>query len=275
MLLVWFLSALVWDHIIRFHVRMSPPCSHPFFIITQAILVKHKEDVLAHGNQRERLCRYLFAFALTWSLGGNCDDASRPKFHEFVAANVLPSLLDKEDVPRSVYVVVVVLVRRRRRRRRHRGRGRRRCCRQCRTSRWMRTVRVIGIHIYMSTERLRARLFCCHACAHHTFVFVCTCACVICISFLRYDVALDVAGIRFVPWNTLRKEFTFPPVDASFSFFDIMVPTADTTRYTFLLDALLKDGHHTLLMGESGVGKSVIVQQFLNATVAPEDAKCV
>ena len=157
--------------------------------LTQATLVKHKEEVLAHANQKERLCRYLFAFTMTWSLGGNCDDQSRALFHEFVAQHVLPDLLDEEDVPTSVY-----------------------------------------------------------------------------------DVCLDFAGIRFVSWTSVRKEFTFTP---GASFFDIMVPTADTTRYTFLLDALLLDGHHTLLMGESGVGKSVIIQQFLNATVAPEDAKFV
>jgi dynein heavy chain len=157
--------------------------------LTESVMIKNKKKVLAHENQKERLCKYLFAFTMTWSLGGNCDDASRKLFDEFLAENVLPSLLDPEDVPKSMY-----------------------------------------------------------------------------------DVSLDVAGIRFVSWTYVRKEFIFP---TGASFFDIMVPTADTTRYTYVLDALLKAGYHTLLMGESGVGKSVIVQQYLNATVAPEDSKFV
>lgn len=37
----------------------------------------------------------------------------------------------------------------------------------------------------------------------------------------------------------------------------------------------MKDGNHTLLMGESGVGKSVIIQQLLNATVAPDESMFV
>ena len=157
--------------------------------LTQAVLVRHKDEILAHDNQKERLCKYIFAFTMTWSLGGNCDDQSRPKFHEYVAKHVLPEIVDADDIPDSMY-----------------------------------------------------------------------------------SVCLDFVGIRFVPWTSVRKEFAFKP---GISFFDIMVPTADTTRYTYLLDALLTNGHHTLLMGESGVGKSVIVQQFLNATVAPEDAKFV
>ncbi len=118
--------------------------------LTQAVLVKHKAAVLAHSNQTERLCRYLLAFTLTWSIGGNCDDASRKLFHEYAAKNVLPGLLDAEDAAALNGGPAAV-----------------------------------------------------------------------------YDVCLDFAGIRFVPWTSLRKDFVFTP---GASFFDIMVPTADTTR---------------------------------------------
>lgn len=47
------------------------------------------------------------------------------------------------------------------------------------------------------------------------------------------------------------------------SFFDILVPTNDTVKYKFLLQKILMNGHNALVMGETGVGKSVITKNFL------------
>ncbi|CAK0841283.1 unnamed protein product [Prorocentrum cordatum] len=47
-------------------------------------------------------------------------------------------------------------------------------------------------------------------------------------------------------------------------FFNILVPTAETTGQRMLLDNLLQSGYHVLYAGETGVGKSVGIQQFLN-----------
>ena len=43
-----------------------------------------------------------------------------------------------------------------------------------------------------------------------------------------------------------------------------MVPTTQTVKYCFLLDQLVLRGHNTLMIGSSGVGKTYIVQNFLN-----------
>jgi hypothetical protein len=46
---------------------------------------------------------------------------------------------------------------------------------------------------------------------------------------------------------------------------------ADTLRYTYLLDALVRHHHHSLLVGPTGTGKTVYVKRHLQ-TGLPRDA---
>ena len=41
----------------------------------------------------------------------------------------------------------------------------------------------------------------------------------------------------------------------------IIVPTADTVRYTYLVDRLLACGKHVLCVGETGTGKTLNVRE--------------
>ena len=77
------------------------------------------------------------------------------------------------------------------------------------------------------------------------------------------DLASPVKAIE--PWSNLMPTFKY---DANESFFSILVPTVDTTRYRFLLDKLMNAGHNVLLMANTGVGKSVCISSFLNEMVA-------
>jgi len=52
------------------------------------------------------------------------------------------------------------------------------------------------------------------------------------------------------------------------SYFEILVPTSDTVKYKCLLHTLLDGGRNVLITGETGVGKSVVVKDFL--ATAPE-----
>ncbi len=80
---------------------------------------------------------------------------------------------------------------------------------------------------------------------------------------------------RFGPdwrhWEDLSPGFHFSP-DASY--FELLVPTADTVRFSFLLDKLISVERSTFLTGASGVGKSVVISKLLvamkqHADVAP------
>lgn len=64
----------------------------------------------------------------------------------------------------------------------------------------------------------------------------------------------------WVPWLNTVPEFKCDP---SKPFSQTIVPTVDTTRYTYLLDVLLAAGKHVLCVGETGTGKTLTVMSKL------------
>lgn len=48
-------------------------------------------------------------------------------------------------------------------------------------------------------------------------------------------------------------------------YFNILVPTSDTVRYKYLLNKLVGSKKNVLISGDTGVGKSVIVDNFLSS----------
>ncbi|KAJ3321819.1 Dynein heavy chain 6, axonemal [Boothiomyces sp. JEL0866] len=65
----------------------------------------------------------------------------------------------------------------------------------------------------------------------------------------------------FIPWEDIVPVFKY---SSDIPYFQMMVPTVDTVKYAYLLEALLTNSYATLFSGETGVGKSVIVQDLLN-----------
>lgn len=51
--------------------------------------------------------------------------------------------------------------------------------------------------------------------------------------------------------------------DASQPYFNILVPTSDTVRFSFMLENLIRNNFKAFLTGGSGVGKSVIIKNLL------------
>jgi hypothetical protein len=76
-----------------------------------------------------------------------------------------------------------------------------------------------------------------------------------------FDYVVDVASRTWVPWESrLSASFRPPP---GVPFFKVLVPTADTVRYRFLASTLMQHGHHTLLVGAVGVGKTMVAEALL------------
>lgn len=75
-----------------------------------------------------------------------------------------------------------------------------------------------------------------------------------------YDYAIDDDMAQFVSWQGQVPSFQYNP---KIPYFNILVPTVDTVRYKYLLNVLLRFGKNILFMGNTGVGKSVIVQDYL------------
>lgn len=76
-----------------------------------------------------------------------------------------------------------------------------------------------------------------------------------------YDFVVDTKIRQFVSWKSRTPDFKYDP---KVPFFDIQVPTVDTVRYTFLLETLLRVDKPVLFSGQTGVGKSIIVNGCLN-----------
>lgn len=64
----------------------------------------------------------------------------------------------------------------------------------------------------------------------------------------------------FLSWATKVPEFVF---DKEVQFFDLLVPTIDTIKYSYVVELLLDIEKPVILTGESGVGKSVLIKNLL------------
>lgn len=76
-----------------------------------------------------------------------------------------------------------------------------------------------------------------------------------------YDYFIDFDKKEFHNWAELVTEYKYDP---DVPYFNILVPTGDTVRYKYLINKLLQHRKNILLSGETGVGKSVIVADFLS-----------
>ncbi|OAJ44270.1 hypothetical protein BDEG_27524 [Batrachochytrium dendrobatidis JEL423] len=72
---------------------------------------------------------------------------------------------------------------------------------------------------------------------------------------------VDLKSRNFVLWDDIVASFKF---SADIPYFDMVVPTTDTVKYAYLLEALVSNSYPTLFTGNTGVGKSVIIQDLLN-----------
>jgi dynein heavy chain len=62
-------------------------------------------------------------------------------------------------------------------------------------------------------------------------------------------------------WETILPRFEFNPETP---FFDMLVPTTNTVRFSYLMQTLLRGEHAVLFTGTTGVGKSVIVRDCMS-----------
>lgn len=63
-------------------------------------------------------------------------------------------------------------------------------------------------------------------------------------------------------WDDLVNSAWRPP--ANVPYFQLLVPTIDTIRYQSLLNGLIKNKHNVLIVGQTGTGKTAIIQNHLN-----------
>jgi dynein heavy chain len=76
-----------------------------------------------------------------------------------------------------------------------------------------------------------------------------------------YDYKFLIVEGQWIMWtDTLPKNFSIP-ADAKPN--EIIIPTVDTCRYSFLIELLIKCNKQVLMVGSTGTGKSVYIQDIL------------
>lgn len=77
-----------------------------------------------------------------------------------------------------------------------------------------------------------------------------------------FDYYVDPKQRAWVSWESKLPSAFKPASDTPF--FKILVPTVDTVRSRYLLNGLVSSPKHALLIGNVGVGKTMIVQSVLD-----------
>ena len=79
--------------------------------------------------------------------------------------------------------------------------------------------------------------------------------------FTVFDYFFSLKEHQFKPWGERVKNFEFSKEQA---FFDIMVETEMTFKHSYFIELLLSGDKPIFFTGETGVGKSVVIQNTLN-----------
>ena len=83
----------------------------------------------------------------------------------------------------------------------------------------------------------------------------------------------NISGdFAFKSWNEMIQEFVF---EKETPYFNLLVPTIDTVRYSFLIEWLLVLNKKVFLTGYSGTGKSVVVKTLLRGLQEPRSLDAI
>jgi len=81
-------------------------------------------------------------------------------------------------------------------------------------------------------------------------------------SGLVYDFYFDEKDKTWHKWMDMAQDYVHSKT-AKFS--DLIVETTDTTRYTYLLKTLHLQGHHIMMCGDTGTGKTININKYLSS----------
>ena len=77
-----------------------------------------------------------------------------------------------------------------------------------------------------------------------------------------YFVDTTVEGGKFVPWRNVVPSFKY---DKNVAYTAILVPTEDTTRFSYMMRTLITVDKPVFVTGMTGTGKTVMVQNLLRS----------
>lgn len=84
---------------------------------------------------------------------------------------------------------------------------------------------------------------------------------------LCFDYFLDPVQGEFIHWNTKVPAYSPIPIGINTGetpFNSMFVETVETTRMSYLLDRLVRNGKYAMFVGNAGTGKTEIIKNYLN-----------
>lgn len=75
-----------------------------------------------------------------------------------------------------------------------------------------------------------------------------------------FDFVFDKSKRKWTNWTMLVQK---PQIAENSLFAEIIIPTVDTVRYTYLLDQLVRNDKQVLFVGPTGTGKSVYIKGYM------------
>ena len=87
-------------------------------------------------------------------------------------------------------------------------------------------------------------------------------------SLLIMEHYYDFTKSDFIRFSTESSPFTYVK---GMAYSSIFVPTIDTLRYSFVLDILLNARKNVYVTGETGTGKTAIIQNKIKSLLATEE----
>lgn len=178
----------------------------------------------------------LMLFAICWSVGGSCDKAGRAVFDSFLRQRVAELVQGKEVLQQLAANTLMPD--------------------SAPVYDWCYDHKVRHCMTHLPASLCAPSLCCAYFLADCLTRkrLSCGCTCVL-------------QGQAWVPWLDTIPEFKCDP---SKPFSQIVVPTTDTVRYTYVVDALTGAGKHVLCVGETGTGKTLTLMTKLLEGMPPE-----
>ena len=75
-----------------------------------------------------------------------------------------------------------------------------------------------------------------------------------------YDYFVDLKDNEFKNWKTIVPDFVY---EEGMSYFDMVVPTADTVRFSYVMKSLIEINKPVFITGVTGTGKTTVVTKLL------------
>jgi dynein heavy chain len=83
-----------------------------------------------------------------------------------------------------------------------------------------------------------------------------------------YDICIHKASLSFISWDYVVPDFVY---NRGLPYFDLFVPTVETTSMKAIMTVLASVSRHTLINGVTGTGKTIVAMDLITTTLRADN----